>query len=220
MKYTNSLSRIAIGAVFALGLFTVAYAQTVAVAGGHKDADYDALLEKVKKGDVAIDFKALRFGFAKKHHEGTGSVDIKAQADMIKAFNEKKYKDAIKIAEGIQKIAFVDMSSHVIAAMSYQGLGDAKKAKYHESIYLGLVNSILSGADGNSIKTAYVVISPAEEYVLLNALELTRGTRELITEDGHSYSIQTATDKTSNQQVKIYFNTDLFAKITLKPVDD
>jgi hypothetical protein len=220
MTTTIFLTRFVLGSLFVLCLFTAAFSQPATGAAGKADTEYGELLAKVKKGDFTIDFKALRFAFAKKSEAGISSADIKAHADMVKALNERKYKDAINIAEGIQKTAFVDMNSHVVAAMSYQGLGDAKKAKYHEAVYLGLVNSILKDADGNSTKTAYVVISPAEEYVLLNALDLSRGTRELITEEGRSYSIQTAIDKSNNQQVKIYFNIDAANKVALKANKD
>ena len=73
---------------------------------------------------------------------------------------------------------------------------------------MALVNSILKDADGNSPKTAYVVISIAEEYVLLNALELKRTAQTAETSDGHNFHVLTAIDKASNESVKVYFNVD------------
>lgn len=196
--------RLSLLTILTIAFSLTGFAQGSATGGSVTEESYEQLLAKVKNGGSA-DYKALRFAYAKRPDVGNPDAFIKAQAAMLKAYNEKKFKDAIKVAEEIQKTTFVDMNSHVIAAMAYQGLGDAKKAKFHESIYLGLVNSILDGADGNTTKTAYVVISPAEELVLLNALELARGTREIVTEDGSSYSLHTALDKAANQPVKIYF---------------
>jgi hypothetical protein len=169
---------------------------------------YDEMLGKVKGGDLTIDFKAFRLAYADKTPSGSRSADPKLHAQMFTLLNEKKFKDVINVAEGLQKANFVDMNSHIATAMAYQGLADAKKAKFHEDVYLGLVNSILKGADGNSPKTAYHVISVSEELVLLNALELKPGPQTVETADGHTYHLMTATDKTSNEAVKIYFNID------------
>ena len=83
-----------------------------------------------------------------------------------------------------------------------------KKSKFHESIYVGLVNSVLKGSDGNTPKTAYHVISAGEEYVLLNALELKRGPRPSKTPTATYYHLITANDKATNEPVKVYFNID------------
>ncbi|MFT3744748.1 MAG: DUF4919 domain-containing protein [Pyrinomonadaceae bacterium] len=176
-------------------------------------ADYDALANKVKGGDMTVDFKALRFAFADKTPSEARAADPKLQAQMLQLLNEKKFKDVIKIAEGIHKTTFVDMNSHIMASMAYQGLQDPKKAKYHEAVYLGLVNSILKDGDGNTPKTAYQVISIAEEFPLLNALELKHGTQTVESVDGHTYHLQAASDKATNEAVKIYFNID---KVGLK----
>lgn len=177
-------------------------------------SNYDQLVTKLKGGDTNIDFKLLRFSFAEKTPPEGRVADVKLQTQMATLLNEKKFKDVVKIAEGIHKNNFVDMNSHIMAAMAYQGMSDAKKAKFHESVYLGLVNSVLKDSDGNTPKTAYHVISVAEEYVLLNALELKRGTQAVETVDGSTYHVLTATDPATNQPVKLYFNID---KAGIKP---
>jgi len=175
---------------------------------GSKASGYDELLGKVKGGDLSIDFKTLRFAFADKTVDGPRAADPKIQGQMLALLNEKKFKEVVKLADDVHKTNFVDLNSHIMASMAYQGLQDPKKAKFHEAVYLGLVNSILKDADGNGPKTAYVVISIAEEYVLLNALELKRGAQTTESADGHNFHVLTATDKASNETVKVYFNVD------------
>ncbi len=188
--------------------FLVLFAALLSINALAQSGDYDAMVAKVKGGDTTVDFRALRFAFAEKTPVEARTADPKLQAQMLSLLNEKKFKDVVKIADGIHKTTFVDMNSHIMAAMAYQGLADPKKAKYHEAVYLGLVNSILKDADGNTAKTAYHVISIAEEFVLLNALELKHGTQTVETIDGHNYHVQEATDKATNQAVKVYFNID------------
>jgi hypothetical protein len=96
--------------------------------------------------------------------------------------------------------------------MAHGALGDAKKAKFHEAVYLGLINSIINGSDGNSTKTAYVVISMLEVPVVLNALDLKRTSQEMIEEGGHKYGVVVATDKNTAETSKVYFNIDVAAK--------
>src|SRR5688572_13069396 len=180
-----------------------------ASAQSDKSALYNDLLSKVKGGDMTVDFKAMRFAFAE---QGPAPFDPKVQGGMAKAMNDKNYKEAAKLAETIQKESFVDMNSHIVAAMSHGALGDAKKAKFHEAVYLGLINSIINGSDGNSTKTAYVVISMLEVPVVLNALDLKRTSQETIEEGGHKYGVVVATDKNTAESSKVYFNIDLAAK--------
>ncbi len=184
------------------------FAAILSVNALAQSADYETLVARIKGGDMTVDFKALRFAFAAKTPTEARSADPKLHGQMLALFNQKKFKDVVKIADGIHKSTFVDMNSHIMAAMAHQGLGDAKMAKFHESVYLGLVNSILKDADGNTPSTAYHVISIAEEYVLLNALELKRGTQVVEAVDGHNYHVLTANDKGSNEAVKLYFKLD------------
>ena len=188
-----------------LVLFVAFYSISAFAQGA---ANYDNLLGKVKDGNFTIDFKALRFAYAAKVPTDLRAVDPKLHLQIFTLVNEKKFKEAVKIAEDIQKTNFVDMNSHIGAAMAYQGLADAKKAKYHESIYLGLVNSILKGADGNTPATAYHVVSAGEEVVVLNALELKRGTQTVEAIDGHTYHLVNVNDKATNEAQKVYFNID------------
>ncbi len=174
---------------------------------------YDELLSKVIRGDLTIDFKAFRHASAARPDHLTGLADTKPYVAMVKALNDKNFKEAVRIASEIQKTNFVDMNSHVVASMAYQGLGDAKKSKFHEGVYLGLVNSILNGGDGNSTKTAYVVISVAEQFALLDALDLKRASHTAITEDGRKYDVLTVSDKKTNETSTVFFNTDLVVKV-------
>jgi len=197
------MQRIALFAVILL------FCGTSISAQGDKASVYNDLLSKVKDGNMTVDFKALRFAFAE---QGPAPFDPKAQGGMTKALNDKNYKEAAKLAETIQKANFVDMNSHVVAAMAHDALGDAKKAKFHEAVYLGLINSIINRADGNSTKTAYVVVSLLEVPVVLNALDLKRTSQEMIEEGGHKYAVVVATDKNNAETSKVYFNIDLAAK--------
>lgn len=205
MKHVKSFQLIALF-VICSAVFAISISAQVQQSGQRQS--YDSLLSKLKGGDLTIDFRSLRFAFADQTATEARAADPREHIAMLKLLNEKNFKEAVKMAEAIHKSNFVDMNSHIVAAMAHEGLRDPKKSKYHEAVYLGLVNSILNDGDGNSTKTAYKVISVAEEYVLLNALELKRGTKEVENADGSVFHVLTAIDKASNEPVKLYFNID------------
>jgi Domain of unknown function (DUF4919) len=172
---------------------------------------YNELVNKIKAGDTAVDFKALRIAFSKtKDFSPYGSSEsTKAAFPLI---DQKKYKDAVKKADEGLKESYVDMDAHVAASVAYRGLGDTAKADFHKAVYLGLVNSIISSGDGKTPETAYVVISTKEEYITLRALGLPPMGQSLNHINGHSYDIQKSVDPKTKAEMKIYFNIDIVWK--------
>jgi hypothetical protein len=177
-----------------------------------KDTEYANLLATVKGGDTAIDFKSLRMAYAGSSGYSSLGVDSKMRMKLIETVKAKKFDDVAKVAQEILKTNFLDMITHVYAATAYQSLKDKKKADYHQAVYLGLINSIVTGADGESPKTAYTVISVDEEYAVLNAYGLQRTANTVLDEGGHKYDVLTVTDKTTGVTSKVYFNIDLVWK--------
>lgn len=173
-----------------------------------QQTSYTELLNRVKKGDATVDYRAFRLAFAESTPVEQRVADIKVQTQMATLLNEKKFKEVVKLADDIHKTNFVDMNSHILAAMAHQGLSDAKKAKFHETVYLGLVNSILKDADGNGPTTAYRVISLGEAFILLNALELKRTSQVVENVDGVTYTVVSVSDPKTNAASKVYFTLE------------
>ncbi len=173
---------------------------------------YADLSAKLKNGDTKIDFLALRMAYTEtKEYSpyGTGSDETRP---MFKAFGDKKYKDALKLADKILKENYVEMNAHYISSLANDALGDKEKAAFHKAVFLGLINSIIGGKDGKSAKTAYEVISVPEEFVVVNTLGWQRGDQALATEDGHKFDVLTVKNPKTNETVKMYFNIDTVFK--------
>jgi hypothetical protein len=172
---------------------------------------YETLLSKLKDGDTAIDFKALRMSYTETKDFSAYGVDPDMRSKLFKANADKKYADAISVANEILKTNYVDMNAHFVAFIAYRESGDAKRSQFHKAVFDGLINSILDGADGKSAKTAYTVIYVPEEYVVINFLGYKRGNQALAVEDGHRFDILTVTDD-ANKTHKLYFNIDIVWK--------
>jgi Domain of unknown function (DUF4919) len=178
--------------------------------GSSKNGTFNALVTRLKGGDTAIDFKALRMASVDSNDEDAGAeADRDAHSKALSAFNAGKFKDAVREAEKALEAGYLDADAHLLVAVASEKLNDAKKFGFHKAVYLGLINSILAGADGQSAKTAYVVITVGEEYAVLRALNLDRGRQALRNEDGHSYDVLTVTDPKTKKTRDIWFNIDI-----------
>lgn len=180
--------------------------------GTSNKASYDELLKKLKGGDTSIDFKALRMSYTETKDYSSYGIDAQERSNMFRLLNEKNYKEAIKAAEKILKTNYVEMNSHMVMAIGHRELGDTKKFDFHKAVYSGLIDSIISGVDGKTPKTAFVVLSVPEEYAILQALEYKRGSQALFTEDGHKFDVLTVTSPKTNETLKLYFNIDIVWK--------
>lgn len=197
--------RVSFFLTFCLLCFTGANAQKPEAA---KDDTFATMVTKLKAGDTKIDFKALRMASVDSKADDAGQPDRAEYQKAVEAYNAKKFKAAISSCEKALEQGYIGIDAHMLVAVAYRESGNNEKFDFHKAVYLGLVNSILTGADGKSAKTAYVVIDVAEEYALLRALGLNRGNQALRTEDGHKYDVLSVTDPKTNQAREVWFNID------------
>lgn len=186
--------------------------QTVSKPEKSQALNYADLATKLKNGDTKIDFLALRMAYTETKEYSPYGTGADETNPMFKAFGDKKYKDALRLADKILKENYVEMNAHYISSLANDALGNKEKATFHKEVFLGLINSIVAGKDGKSAKTAYGVISVPEEYVVLRTLGWQRGEQALITEDGHQFDVLTVKNLKTNEIVKMYFNIDTVFK--------
>ena len=192
---------------FSLGLI-IALSPATSYSMQESKSSYESLLERVKKGDPAADFTALRLAYADNPPKDAGGTDPDASQSMFSAMREKKYGKAIEYAEKILKGKFVDINAHLVASVAYKEKGDPEKEKFHRYVADGLIKSILGSGDGKSQETAFTVISTEEEYVILRVYGLMPGSQSLMSANGHHYDRLDAVNMKTNEKVTLYFNID------------
>jgi hypothetical protein len=157
--------------ITALATLAFCFAFLPAKAGVCAD-DYPALLAKVKNFDKTVDFKALRIAYTKTpDYNPYGRDEDKDQA-MGKAIEEKRFEEAIKIAQTVLEKNYVHIFAHFISRVAYRELGDQKKFEYHHFVTDGLIQSIVRSGSGMDTDGALLVISVVEEYMILDVLGL------------------------------------------------
>jgi len=167
------------------------------------------MVDQLKKGDLTIDFKALRLASIKQPSNPTVSISD-CRKGMVKAFNDKNYEKAAEYAGMILDENFAYIEAHLAAAAAYKQMKEPEKEKFHRDIADGLIKSIQDSGDGKSRKTAYVVVSVTEEYTLLKVLGLKPKKQSLTGEDGHKYDMLEVVDKKTAEPSVVYFNIDTF----------
>jgi Domain of unknown function (DUF4919) len=169
--------------------------------------DYEDLLDKLKKGDTSIDFKKFRLAFTEtKEFAPYGGSDVRQK--MNAALNKDDYKEALKLAEERLKTYYVDIDAHFTAFIANRELGKTKEAEFHRAVGIGLLDSILDGADGKTAKTAYFVISIREEYLVMASKGLRVNMQSLKMEDGHTFDVLSGTNADTKETGSFYFNID------------
>lgn len=117
--------------------------------------------------DVAF-FTKLRMDFAKRpDFNGMWKLDDEREA-VFAAAKAKDYAKVVTLSKAWLDKCPVDAEMHYVRAQALVIQGDISHYAYDLYYYYGLIQSIASGGDGKSDKTAFKVISVDEEYSLLN----------------------------------------------------
>ena len=176
---------------------------------GSSDAKkkYEALLEKAKKGEGEVDYRALRFAFFEtpEYNPLAGMLDYRAVWGP--AF-QSNWPEAARQAEAVLAKNYVDTNAHMVAHIAYRQQGDEEKAKLHRRWADGLLASITAGGDGKSPATAWHVISISEEYAVLQSKNLRHSGQALVNDSGHAYDVMTVVDQQTGTEVRYFFNVD------------
>ena len=168
---------------------------------------YDAMLELAKKGEGAVDYKALRFAY----FETPGFSPLAGMMvyrSLWSVVGQGNWAEAIKQAESVLENNYVDVNAHMVAFIAHREQKNAEKATYHRRWAEGLLDSIKSGGDGKSLETAWHVISISEEYAVLRSFNLRPVGQSLANEKGHAYDVMKTVDPQTNAEATFYFNVD------------
>jgi len=119
-----------------------------------------------------VDFTELRNTYAKREDFDMRCDVSSPKVEWGKAMQASQFQKAYEVASKWLNQCPVDASAHMWAYGALKQLGEVAKADEHKRWYWGLMDSILKTGDGKSPGTAYVTISVAEEYKLLQYLGL------------------------------------------------
>lgn len=194
-------------AVLALGL-----ALLPATAWATPADDYAALVTAAKDGDPGVDFTVMRQAYARTpDYDPLGKKTDGLMHDAQAAFIAKDCKTALAKFKMAIAFNFTLSDAHALSAECLAQAGDKKGEAREEAIAQGLFNSIVSGGDGRSPKTAFWVVSRHEEEVVFAVAGLDgKGEGTLKTSQGLVDKF-TVSDAKTGKKAAMYFNVSVMA---------
>jgi hypothetical protein len=183
--------------------------QTVAAQPKDHPSEYATLVAQLQSGKTDIDYTRLRLSYMDSpeyQHAQDTSAPEKA---MMIALQKKDFAEAIEQAEKVLANDYTSISAHMADSLASERTGNTQQAKLHRAVCDRLIDSIRKSGDGKSTKTAWVVISVHEEYVLLHILGYAPSEQSLIGEHGHSYDVMKVKKLDDGTEQTFYFNTDI-----------
>lgn len=197
-----------------------AFAQTFAfdmdeIKKEAKSNNYDKLFKRYLKNDTTItqsEYIILYYGQPFQpgfkpnvHHDSVDALNAYMNANM----ESIDFKKVIGYTELILRDFPFNMDHIYVTGVAYERTGDAVQAAQWFYKYEKLVRTILYSGDGRSEESAYVVTKIADEYAIVNALELQSKGQALKSKNKKFYDVISVTENNYGIE-KVYFNIDLF----------
>lgn len=143
---------------------------------------YEKLIFKYKgypKSLDSIESQYLYYGRNFRTDKVTTSDE--AFASLAEAFKQNNFEECIKQGKTLYDKDPTNLDILLILLRAYDSVKDGNNFMHHLSQFRSLADGIKSSGDGKSEKTAYLVNSVGDEYILLNILNIgkdyTRGSK-------------------------------------------
>ena len=137
------------------------------LAAENPPSEYASLLAALKAGNTNIDYGRLRLSYVDSPESAQTKDTSAPEKAMTQALGAKDFPTALKDAEIVLASNYVNIDAHFVAFIANQEMGVPEKAKFHQAVFCGLIDSICDSGDGESTEKAWVVIDVHEEYVVL-----------------------------------------------------
>ncbi|WP_291935706.1 DUF4919 domain-containing protein [Chryseobacterium sp.] len=151
--------------------------------------DFKAIEKSIKKADSPYNYDKLIFkykGFPRSldsiesqylyygRNFRNDKIDTSDERfkNLAEAFKQNNFEECIKQGKALYDKDPTNLDVLLILLRAYDSLKDGNNFMHHLSQFRALADGIKSSGDGKSEKTAYLVNSVGDEYILLNILNI------------------------------------------------
>ena len=171
LKPSISNKAIFCGSILILVSAVVSFAQAPMRLDGAADtSEYRKLVDKVKSGDLTIDFVKLRDAYLDWTLDECNVSDAPNRDDMVKAFDAKDFAKAASLTQAVLDYEYANRGLHLAVSNAYKEVGNIEKSKFHSDVASLLMKAMLASGDGKTPKSAFRVLSIREEYVIMREM--------------------------------------------------
>lgn len=187
-----------------------------AAAQAPVEAEYRALVQRVKSGDLSVDFARMRALYSQMSaYEPYGEAANNAsRAEQMARTGD--HQAALTLANQVLGTYYVSLAAHYAAAVAYDKLGDKQREAFHRRVWTGMMRAVLASGDGRTAATAMRVLTVSDEYHVLRALRVTPGKREVAREAGRVFDRWEAKEQSGADRLFYFDITLMFAKLERK----
>lgn len=208
------------GILLTFGFLGAMSVQPLAAApDGDAEARYQAMLAAAKADPTTADYRALRFAYADRPaFSPTGTDGARSAMKIARA--ARNWQGLLDAASRTLQVDWVDGAAHLDIAAAYAELGRPDDSDRERQIGVAIFQSMMQDGDGRSSKHAFVVVSIAEEYELIEALgRRLAGTQALVCTRDHSYDTIETTGRHGGDKVRMWFQIDRVAEARILQPD-
>ena len=168
------------------------------------------ILNKVKNGETAVDYAALRqnCGRTSWYVQRKQTKIDKIRKEMFEAANAGKHAEVKKLAQSILDLNYLNMTAHRMLSWSYKALGDSVGAKRHLDIELGLLRSIGQSGSGKNCREGKIVIDVEEEYFVMWIMGWKLKRQQTVSDGDITCDLMEVVDPDGNERGE-YFNVNI-----------
>ena len=168
------------------------------------------ILNKVKAGETAVDYAALRQNcartswYVKRKQSKIDEMNKKMNA----AASDKDYAKVKKLAKSILDINYLNMTAHKMLSWASEALGDSVESKRHLDIELGLLRSIGQSGSGKNCREGRIVIDVEEEYFVMRIIGWKLKRQQTVSDGDNTCDLMEVVDSEGNERNE-YFNVNI-----------
>ncbi|ROI01340.1 DUF4919 domain-containing protein [Chryseobacterium sp. G0240] len=135
--------------------------------------NYDKLIFKYKGYPKSLDtIEAQYLYYGRNFRNDKVAISDESFKSLVEAFKQDNFTDCIKQGKALYDKDPTNLDILLILLRAYDSIKDGTNFMHHLSQFRSLAEGIKSSGDGKSEKTAYVVNTMGDEYILLNILNI------------------------------------------------
>ncbi len=170
---------------------------------------YNDLLNQAWADPHNADYHALRMAYARTDSYAPYAQDGKTIQALNQALHNQDLDTALAAVETLLAANYLDIEAHMAADYVYIQREDAARSDIHRAFARGLIDAILATGTGRDFDSALIVLSIAEEYLVLRVLGLAPAGQRLVQHEGHWFDVLTTRHSQMEDTRDVYFNIDL-----------
>ena len=132
---------------------------------------YAALLKRVQRGDMTVNFQTFRLAAALMYPpDPVATASMKEQGERAtfkRLMDAGSTQEALDAANRALDHNYASLAGHLDAVLACNKLNKPAEAAVHRRILNALLDSIQRSGDGKSLETAWFVVTIPEEYIFL-----------------------------------------------------